>query len=77
MRADSIAVEATGRNACAAAAKLMKKSPEWVWDNLPGARNLKLQQWWSELCAGVRGLRHLKPLDYIKLSERSSETAHV
>jgi hypothetical protein len=35
MCADSIAVEATGRNACAAAAKLMKKSPEWVWDNLP------------------------------------------
>jgi hypothetical protein len=61
MRADSIAVEATGRNASAAAAKLMKKSPEWVWHNLPVVEILKLQPWWPELCARVSGLRHLKP----------------
>jgi hypothetical protein len=33
MRADSIAVEASGRNP--AAAKLMKKSPKFAWHNLP------------------------------------------
>ena len=77
MRADSIAVEATGRNASARCRQAVKKSPEWVWHNLPVVEILKLQPWWPELCARVSGLRHLKPLDYIKLSERSSETAHV
>ena len=36
---------------------------------------LKLQKWWPEICAGVRGLRHLKPLGYIELSERPNEMA--
>jgi hypothetical protein len=44
---------------------------------LPVIEILKLQPWWPGLCAGVSGLRHLKLLDYIKLSERSSETAHI
>jgi len=30
---------------------------------------LKQQAWWPELCAAIRNLRHLKPLDYIELSE--------
>src|SRR6266436_4044980 len=29
---------------------------------------LKQQLWWPEICAAVRGLRHLKPLGYIELS---------
>jgi hypothetical protein len=36
---------------------------------------LKLQPWWPEVCAGVRMLRHLKPLGYIELSERPVEMA--
>ena len=53
----------------------VKKSPKWVLHNLPVIEILKLQPGWPGLCAGVSC--HLKPLDCIKLSERSSETAHV
>ena len=77
MRADSIPVEATGRNAGARCRQADEKVAGMGLAYLPVIEILKLQPWWPELCARVSGLRHLKPLDYIKLSERSSETAHV
>lgn|GEM_PF-4603630 len=27
---------------------------------------LKQQAWWDDICAGVRGLRHLRPVGYVE-----------
>jgi hypothetical protein len=38
---------------------------------------IQRQPWFREIRAGIRATRHLKPTDYIKLSERPKEMGNI